>query len=268
MGRATDRSRIQFRMLNRSKEPAVRPPRAQCDRRDIAGGSRSAGASLRGKHHPGYSSTPVASKVARVQGIVTLDGRRFLLLPSFSRPLLSQGCDPSRPRYSSTRWASRRRPHGSDIASHCGSWTYCKSIQTGFPPRIDGRTVDLARLDRQDGDADPFWFSFYERSDHPAQAPCYLTYTGDELKDIIIGHLRESALYGGAISGRGPILPIHRGQDRQVPRRCAPSGLPGARGERTPHVNGLSTSLPTAVQLDFLRGFLGLENVRIDSARF
>ena len=126
--------------------------------------------------------------------------------------------------------------------------------------------MDLARLDRQDGDADPFWFSFYERSDHPAQLPCYLTYTGDELKDIIISHLRESALYGGAISGRGPrycpsiedkIVKFPDAARHQV--FLEPEGLDTTEM----YVNGLSTSLPTAVQLAFLRTIPGLENVRM-----
>ncbi len=77
-------------------------------------------------------------------------------------------------------------------------------FKTGTPPRIDGRSVDLSALDRQDGDPDPYWFSFHERASHPAQLPCYLTRSGEALREIILRHLQESALYGGAISGLGP----------------------------------------------------------------
>src|SRR5258705_295163 len=77
-------------------------------------------------------------------------------------------------------------------------------FKTGTPPRIDGRSVDLSRLDRQDGDPNPYWFSFHERPPHPAQLPCFLTRSGEALREIILRHLKESALYGGAISGLGP----------------------------------------------------------------
>jgi tRNA uridine 5-carboxymethylaminomethyl modification enzyme len=77
-------------------------------------------------------------------------------------------------------------------------------FKTGTPPRIDGRSVDLRGLARQEGDEGDYWFSFYERSQHPEQRACYLTWTGARLREIITKHLTESALYGGAISGRGP----------------------------------------------------------------
>ena len=105
-----------------------------------------------------------------------------------------------------------------------------------------------SRMARQDGDHDPYWFSHFEHAEHPPQLPCYLTHTGEPLEgDHRQSISHESALYGGAISGRGPrYCPEHRGQDRPVPRREAPPGLPRAR--RTRHhemyVNGLSTSLP------------------------
>src|SRR5207249_1329827 len=77
-------------------------------------------------------------------------------------------------------------------------------FKTGTPPRIDGRSVDFNRLERQDGDPGEYRFSFYERLPHPEQRPCYLTHTGERLAEIIARHLKESALYGGAISSRGP----------------------------------------------------------------
>jgi tRNA uridine 5-carboxymethylaminomethyl modification enzyme len=139
-------------------------------------------------------------------------------------------------------------------------------FKTGTPPRVDGRTVDLASLRVQHGDSDPFWFSFYERASHPAQLPCYLTYTGPRLKEIIQEHLGESALYGGEISGRGPrycpsiedkIVKFPRAERHQV--FLEPEGL-----ETTEmYVNGLSTSLPVPVQLEFLRTVPGLEYVRM-----
>ena len=203
----------------------------------------------------------------RIRGIVTLDGRRYtapavvLTAGTFLRGLIHLGLD--------TRVPAGRAGEGPtvEISQAIVDLGFTVNrFKTGTPPRIDGRTVDLARLDRQDGDADPFWFSFYERSEHPAQLPCYLTYTGDELKGIILHHLRESALYGGAISGRGPrycpsiedkIVKFPDAARHQV--FLEPEGLDTTEM----YVNGLSTSLPTAVQLAFLRTIPGLENVHM-----
>jgi tRNA uridine 5-carboxymethylaminomethyl modification enzyme len=139
-------------------------------------------------------------------------------------------------------------------------------FKTGTPPRIDGRSADLARLVRQDGDADPFRFSFHARAAHPQQLPCYLTSTGPALKQIIQDHLGESALYGGAISGRGPrycpsiedkIVKFPAAESHQI--FLEPEGLDTSEM----YVNGLSTSLPPNVQLAFLRTVPGLERVRM-----
>ena len=113
-----------------------------------------------------------------------------------------------------------------------------------------------AHLQRQDGDAGEFWFSFYRPGRAPRQLPCYLTHTGAALQDIVLRHLQQSALYGGAISGRGPrycpsiedkILKFPDAERHQV--FLEPEGLDTSEM----YVNGLSTSLPPAVQLEFLR---------------
>ena len=134
-------------------------------------------------------------------------------------------------------------------------------FKTGTPPRIDGRTVDFSRTERQDGDTGAYWFSSYVRAEPPPQLPCYVTYTGDALRDIVLGHLSESALYGGEISGRGPRY-CPSIEDKVVrfpeaPRHqvfLEPEGLE----TREMYVNGLSTSLPTNVQLSYLRTVPGL----------
>ncbi len=267
MGRAADRSRIQFRMLNRSKGPAVRSPRAQCDR----GLYRRAVRELLERHPRLAVVQGIAGSLSvdggRVRGLVTLDGRRYaapavvLTAGTFLRGVIHLGLDT---RVPAGRAGESPTVEISQAIVDLGLTV--SRFKTGTPPRIDGRTVDLSRLDRQEGDADPFWFSFYESQSHPAQLPCYLTYTGDELKEIIIRHLRESALYGGAISGRGPrycpsiedkIVKFPDAARHQV--FLEPEGLDTSEL----YVNGLSTSLPTAVQLAFLRTIPGLENVRM-----
>jgi tRNA uridine 5-carboxymethylaminomethyl modification enzyme len=139
-------------------------------------------------------------------------------------------------------------------------------FKTGTPPRIDGRTVRLGGLTRQDGDVGTYWFSHFGRAVHPAQLPCYLTWAGAEVKEIIQRHLRESALYGGAISGRGPrYCPSVEDKVVRFPDAVRhqvflePEGL----GTDELYVNGLSTSLPAEVQLAFLRAVPGLEAVEM-----
>jgi tRNA uridine 5-carboxymethylaminomethyl modification enzyme len=139
-------------------------------------------------------------------------------------------------------------------------------FKTGTPPRIDGRTVDLDSLARQDGEDHPFWFSFYERVEHPEQRACFLTHTNDRLREIISAHLFESAMYGGAISGRGPrYCPSIEDKIVRFPDAVRhqvflePEGLDTSEM----YVNGLSTSLPPAVQLQYLRSVPGLERVEM-----
>jgi tRNA uridine 5-carboxymethylaminomethyl modification enzyme len=136
---------------------------------------------------------------------------------------------------------------------------------------VDGRTISLELLERQDGDQEPFWFSFYQRAVHPVQRPCYLTYTGPELQDIVQRHLAESALYGGAISSRGPrycpsiedkVVKFPSAERHQI--FLEPEGLDTTEM----YVNGLSTSLPPRVQLQMLRSIDGMEEVRMTRAGY
>jgi tRNA uridine 5-carboxymethylaminomethyl modification enzyme len=154
-----------------------------------------------------------------------------------------------------------------DIAQHLDHLGFnSQRFKTGTPPRVDGRTVRIEQLERQDGDSAPFWFSFYDRVAHPTQKPCYLTYTGPELQAIVRRHLEESALYGGAISSRGPrycpsiedkIVKFPSAERHQI--FLEPEGLDTTEM----YVNGLSTSLPPGVQLEMLRSIPGLEGVRM-----
>src|SRR3989442_1643848 len=136
----------------------------------------------------------------------------------------------------------------------------------GTPPRVDGRTVDWSKVERQDGDEDEYRFSFYERVERPRQLPCWITWAGPAVKAIIERHLKESALYGGAISGRGPrycpsvedkVVKFPDAKRHQV--FLEPEGLDTAEL----YVNGLSTSLPVQVQVEFVHAVPGLERARL-----
>ncbi|MBA2459426.1 MAG: tRNA uridine-5-carboxymethylaminomethyl(34) synthesis enzyme MnmG [Gemmatimonadales bacterium] len=265
MGRATDLARIQFRMLNRSKGPAVRSPRAQCDRGLYRRAVRTL---LERQARLEFAQGTVAELLfdgGRVSGVATLDGRCYragavvVTAGTFLRGRIHVGLETQMP---AGRAGEAPAIELAQVLEQHGVVT--KRFKTGTPPRIDGRTVEFARLERQDGDTSPYWFSFYERAEHPEQRPCYLTWTGERLQEIIARHLRESALYGGAISGRGPrycpsiedkIVKFPEAPRHQV--FLEPEGLDTTEM----YVNGLSTSLPPAVQLAFLRAVPGLERV-------
>src|SRR5918994_3809671 len=267
MGRATDLARIQFRMLNRSKGPAVWSPRAQCDRGLYRRAVRSL---LERRPRLDLAQGTVAGLAidsGEVRGVETQDGRRYsagavvLTAGTFLRGVIHLGLDTRVPagRAGDTPTVELAR-----VIERLG--VAVQRFKTGTPPRIDGRSVDLARLERQDGDSSDYWFSFYERSRHPAQLPCYLTWTGDQLRDIITSQLSQSALYGGVIASRGPrycpsiedkIVKFPDAARHQV--FLEPEGLDTSEM----YVNGLSTSLPVEVQLEFLRSVPGLESVRM-----
>src|SRR5207249_2691331 len=139
-------------------------------------------------------------------------------------------------------------------------------FKAGTPRRVDGRSVDWDRVERQDGDGDEFRFSFRERVERPRQVPCWITWAGAAVKEIIQQHLKESALYGGAISGRGPrYCPSVEDKIVKFPAAARHQIFLEPEGLDTTelYVNGLSTSLPVAVQLEFLHAVPGLERARM-----
>jgi tRNA uridine 5-carboxymethylaminomethyl modification enzyme len=144
-------------------------------------------------------------------------------------------------------------------------------FKTGTPPRVDGRSVDFARVERQDGEDDAFRFSHYQRAPRPEQRPCWITWAGPETKAVIAASLGESALYGGAIAGRGPrycpsvedkVVKFPDAERHQV--FLEPEGLHTVEL----YVNGLSTSLPAPVQERFLRTVPGLKDARMTRAGY
>ena len=267
MGRATDRARIQFRMLNRSKGPAVWSPRAQCDRGLYRRAVRS---ELERLPNVRFAQGTVARLVVvggEVQGVETADGSivraRSVILTAgtFLRGRIHLGV--------STQFPAGRAGEAPaiEVAQDVeGHGVTVERFKTGTPPRVDGRSIDLASLIRQDGEAAGYWFSHYDRADHPAQLPCYLTYTDDRLREIIQEHLLQSAMYGGAISGRGPrYCPSIEDKIVRFPDAVRHQVFLEPEGLDTSelYVNGLSTSLPPAVQIEYLRSIAGLERVEM-----
>jgi len=287
MGRATDIATLQFRMLNRGKGAAVWAPRAQCDR----GMYRRAVRGLLEEHR---SLHCIQGTVARlilddasgsVRGVETLEGRRFgartvvITTGTFLRGRIHIG--------TGTRIAGGRAGEASSI--HLAEQLENAGLtvarfKTGTPPRIDGRSVDFSNLERQESELEAFcysWSSFWKRNgsegDLPnrpqslAQLPCWITFLGEAGRQLISDNLSASAMYGGAIESRGPrycpsvedkVVKFPQAERHQI--FLEPEGLDTSEL----YVNGLSTSLPSTVQLEVLRSIPGLENVRMTRAGY
>ena len=265
MGRATDASRIQFRMLNRSKGPAVWGPRAQCDRAMYPVAVRRVLDELECLDLFQDMVSGLVVEAGRARGVRTLGGLTFqagavvVTVGTFLRGRIHVGGEAG--------LAAGRAGEAPSIAlaeGLEGLGLKVARFKTGTPPRIDGRTVDYDRTERQDGDERGHRFSVYTEERVPEQRPCWVTWASQGLKDVVTRNLERSALYGGEISGRGPrYCPSIEDKVVRFPRAprhqvfLEPEGLDTTEL----YVNGLSTSLPADVQLEFLRTVPGLEDV-------
>ncbi|MEP6781205.1 MAG: tRNA uridine-5-carboxymethylaminomethyl(34) synthesis enzyme MnmG [Gemmatimonadaceae bacterium] len=283
MGRATDRATIQFRMLNRGKGPAVWAPRAQCDR----GLYRRAVRSLL-EDQPNLTTLQgTAARLLldesgkRVVGVETLEGRRFgtrsviLTTGTFGRGRLHIGTTTA---FGGGRAGEAPSVQLGEQLDALGLTT--KRFKTGTPPRIDGRSVDFSVLDPQNSEIEQFDYSWSHywttprvthigstrRTRHPDQLPCWITFLEANGKAIIQEHILESAMYGGAISAQGPrYCPSVEDKVVRFPdaERHQIFLEPEGHDTRELYVNGLSTSLPSPVQLEILRSIKGLSNARM-----
>ena len=284
MARATDLASLQFRMLNRSKGPAVWAPRAQCDR----GLYRRAVRSLieaypRSANHPGHRRTPrvrwrPCRRASRHSRVVASRARAVVITTgTFLRGRIHIGTTTSMAggragESSATHLAEQLEQAGLEVAR----------FKTGTPPRIDGRSVRWDDLERQESEIEQFdysWSHFWTtpRRDadgatrHPAQLPCWITFLGARGKDLIAAHIGESAMYGGAIASRGPrYCPSVEDKIVKFPEAERHQLFLEPEGHDTHelYVNGLSTSLPAPVQLAVLRSIPGLEDVAMTRAGY
>ena len=272
MGRATDRACIQFRMLNRAKGPAVWSPRAQCDRTLYRRAARSLLerqpllALVQG------TVVNIEMKGGRAAAVITREGWRYetravvLTAGTFLQGRIHLGLRTSIP---AGRAGDAPANELSEVLREYGLTV--ERFKTGTPPRIDGRSLDLARFERQDSDPDPYWFSAYEQSSRLDSRPCFLAYAGDRVKEVIRRHLAESALYGGEITARGPrycpsiedkVVKFPAAERHQL--FLEPEGLE----TEELYVNGLSTSLPAEVQLEMVHAGPGLERAALTRAGY
>jgi tRNA uridine 5-carboxymethylaminomethyl modification enzyme len=284
MARATDLATLQFRMLNRGKGPAVWAPRAQCDR----GLYRRAVRTLLEEHPRLHTIQGTVARLlideagGRVIGVETLEGRRFgaravvITTGTFLRGRMHIGTDT---QISGGRSGDAATVHLAEQFERLG--LTAERFKTGTPPRIDGRSVDYSTLQRQESEIDAFdysWSHFWRSprvhdgvTRHPGQLPCWITFAGAEVKEIIARNIARSAMYGGAISGRGPrYCPSVEDKIVKFPdvERHQIFLEPEGHDTAELYVNGLSTSLPADVQMEFLRAVPGLENVRMTRAGY
>ncbi len=267
MGRATDRSMLHFRMLNRSKGPAVWSPRAQCDRGMYPRAVRSLLETS--SRLDLYQATVEALLVdgGRVTGVRCGDGTRFdatrivLTAGTFLRGAIRIGVD---------RAIEAGRAGDAPVVELAEQLLRlgldAERFKTGTPPRVDGRTVDFSRMERQDGDVDAGRFSHWERSEGLERRPCWLARAGADVQEIVAENLDRSALYGRDAAARGPrYCPSIEDKVVKFPDAGSHQVFLEPEGLETNefYVNGLSTSLPPDVQRAFLAMVPGLENARM-----
>jgi tRNA uridine 5-carboxymethylaminomethyl modification enzyme len=267
MGRATDATRIQFRMLNRSKGPAVWGPRAQCDRALYPVAVRRVLDELPCLDLFQEMVAGLIVEDGQVAGVRTRGGIVFeadavvVTAGTFLRGRIHVGGE--------GRIGAGRAGEAPSLELAEGLESLGLEVarfKTGTPPRVDGRTVDFDELELQPGEGGAYRFGAYAQEDIPEQRPCWVTWAGDALKEVVRDNLGRSALYGGGIAGRGPRY-CPSIEDKVVrfpdaPRHqvfLEPEGLHTAEL----YVNGLSTSLPPEVQLAFLRTLPGMSEVRM-----
>ena len=270
MGLAADAAGIQFRLLNRSKGPAVQGPRTQADRRLYKAAVRRLLAHERLALIEGEAADLIVQD-GRVQGLRLADGAELraravvLTTGTFLGGVIHVG-DVSRPggrvgEAPSVALAHRLRDLGLPMGR----------LKTGTPPRLDGRTIQWDRLDSQAPDADPVMLSFLSAGPTARQVACGITHTNPRTHDIIRDNLARSAMYGGHIQGAGPrycpsiedkVVRFADKDSHQV--FLEPEGL----DDPTVYPNGISTSLPASVQQDYVRSIAGLEDAVITQAGY
>lgn len=266
MGRAADAAGIQFRLLNRKKGPAVQGPRAQADRKLYRQAIQ--------MHLGTYAALQIIEgevvdlriENQRVGGVILADGStihaKSVILTSgtFLNGLIHIGDSSHAGGRMGDRPSIRLADRLSELDLGRGR------LKTGTPPRLDGRTINWAALESQPGDDIPVVFSFLNKAPKVRQISCGITHTNERTHDIIRQNLGKSAMYGGHIEGVGPRYcpsiedKVVRFADKtQHQVFLEPEGL----DDSTVYPNGISSSLPSDVQTDYVRSIVGLENAQI-----
>ena len=266
MGRAADHAGIQFRLLNRSRGPAVQGPRAQADRQRYAVYAQAEMENLPGFHLVEGEVVDLVVEAGRAAGVVLADGQTVraravvLTTGTFLRGMIHIGDERREAGRVGARASVRLAERIAEIAPATGR------LKTGTPARLDGTTIDWSAVDMQPGDADPVMFSFLNRRPEAPQIACGITHTTPRTHEIIAENLQRSAMFAGHIQGAGPRY-CPSVEDKVARFADKPSHQiflePEGLEDRTIYPNGISTSLPRDIQEAFIRTIPGLESVRI-----
>ena len=266
MGEVADKSGIQFRLLNRSRGPAVRGPRTQSDR------------SLYRKYMQekllNYCNLSIFSDSViklifnknTISGFETKEGKKVLC----SKLILTTGTFLN----GLIHIGDERTPAGrydekpsTGLSEQLEKYNFkIGRLKTGTPPRLDSRTINYKNLEEQFADDDPYFFSFLTKKNINKQVSCRMTYTNDRVHKIIEKNLSKSAMYSGTIKGVGPRY-CPSIEDKIV--KFADKGRhqiflePEGLNDHTIYPNGISTSLPSEIQQEICNNINGLENVKI-----
>ena len=266
MGEIADKSGIQFRLLNRSRGPAVRGPRTQSDRSLY---KKYMQEKLLNYCNLSVFSDPVVEFVFNkntLNGFITHSGKNIkckkliLTTGTFLNGLIHLG-DNKIPagrinEKPTTGLSEQLKKYDFKIGR----------LKTGTPPRLDSRTINFSNLEDQFADSDPYFFSFLTKKIFNKQVSCRITYTNEKVHKIISKNLNRSAMYSGSIEGVGPrycpsiedkIVKFSDKGRHQI--FLEPEGL----NDNTIYPNGISTSLPSEVQQEICNNINGLENVKI-----
>ncbi|WP_440913911.1 tRNA uridine-5-carboxymethylaminomethyl(34) synthesis enzyme MnmG [Candidatus Pelagibacter sp.] len=266
MGDVADKSGIQFRLLNRSRGPAVRGPRTQSDR---ALYRKFMQEKLLNYCNLSIFSDPVLKFIFNnnvISGFETKDGKKvscnklILTTGTFLNGLIHIGDE----RTPAGRYDEKP---STGLSEQLAKYDFkIGRLKTGTPPRLDARTINFENLEEQFADDDPYFFSFLTKKNLNKQVSCRMTYTNEKVHKIIEKNLSKSAMYSGNIKGVGPrycpsiedkIVKFADKVRHQI--FLEPEGL----NDHTIYPNGISTSLPAVVQEEICNNINGLENVTI-----
>jgi tRNA uridine 5-carboxymethylaminomethyl modification enzyme len=271
MAKAIDMAGIHFRILNASKGPAVHSPRAQADRELYKKAVNKILENYENLEIAFASVEDIEIKDGRLCGVALDDGQKIsapsviLTTGTFLRGVIHIG-DQQTP----AGRVGETPSYGISKTLETHNFMLAR-LKTGTPPRIDKNSINFVGLEEQPGDTPPQPFSYMNNEIKVPQIHCYITYTNQKTHEVIKNNLHKSAMYGGYIEGVGPRYcpsiedKIHRFFDKERHQIfLEPEGL----NSDLIYPNGISTSLPLDVQIEFLKTIPGLENCRVTQAGY
>ena len=266
MAEVADKSGIQFKLLNRSRGPAVRGPRTQSDRQLY---KKYMQEKLLNYCNLSVFSDPVIEFIfdnKAVNGFITKSGKKvqtsklILTTGTFLNGLIHVG-------ETQTPAGRYNEKPTTGLSEQLKKYSFrIGRLKTGTPPRLDARTINFNNLEEQHADEDPYFFSFLSSKNINKQVTCRMTYTNEAVHKIISKNIKRSAMYSGTIKGVGPrycpsiedkVVKFSEKSRHQI--FLEPEGL----NDQTIYPNGISTSLPNEVQQEICNKIKGLENVKI-----